>query len=222
MQDKPLAVVTRTDQGICVGFQIAKDLVTRGFTVLVASRNSGRGEAAARKVGLDGHALRLDVTDQASIVAAAERVRNGFCRPDMLAQSAAISNTNKRAGQCHPPQQRVPRRDAGDLGHQRRRRPVCVPGDASAAAGDAGGAHRQYVERCRLARIWTQPTPTSAYLAASILRPTALNAVTVAMALELESEGISVGAVSSSATKTNLNGHSDVKAGAREDRATGR
>src|SRR3981189_3536687 len=97
MPDKPVALVTGANQGI--GLQIAKDLVAHGFTVLVGSRNFERGEAAAKEVGPDAHALQLDVTDQASITAAAERVRNEFGRLDVLVQNAAISNTNKLPGQ---------------------------------------------------------------------------------------------------------------------------
>jgi NAD(P)-dependent dehydrogenase (short-subunit alcohol dehydrogenase family) len=83
---------------------------------LVGSRNFERGEAAAREVGPDAHALPLDVTDQASITAAAKRVRNEFGRLDVLIQNAATSNTSKLPGQTvaeicghHPPQQGVPR-----------------------------------------------------------------------------------------------------------------
>ncbi len=97
MQDKPVALVTGANQGI--GLQIAKDLVAHGFTVLVGSRNFERGEAAAREVGPNARALQLDVTDQASITAAAERVRNEFGRLDVLVQNAAISNTSKLPGQ---------------------------------------------------------------------------------------------------------------------------
>lgn len=93
MQSQPVALVTGANQGI--GLQIAKDLVTHGFTVLVGSRNLERGEAAAREVGRDAHALQLDVTDQVSITAAAERVRNEIGRLDVLIQNAAISNTKK-------------------------------------------------------------------------------------------------------------------------------
>ena len=39
------------------------------------------------------------MTDQASIAAAAERVRNEFGRLDVLVQNAAISNTSKQPGQ---------------------------------------------------------------------------------------------------------------------------
>src|SRR6202046_641428 len=94
VQDKPVALVTGANHGI--GLQIAKDLVTHGFTVLVGSRNLERGEAAAKEVGPDARALQLDVTDQASITAAAERIRKELGRLDVLVNNAAISNTSKQ------------------------------------------------------------------------------------------------------------------------------
>ena len=97
MQDQPVALITGANQGI--GLQIAKDLVAHGFTVLVGSRDFERGEAAAKEVGPDARALQLDVTNRASITAAAERVRNEFGRLDVLVQNAAISNTGKLPGQ---------------------------------------------------------------------------------------------------------------------------
>ena len=93
MHDKPVALVTGANQGI--GLQIAKDLVKHGITVLVGSRNFERGEVAAREVGRDAHALQLDVTNQTSITAAADRIRNEFGRLDVLINNAAISNTSK-------------------------------------------------------------------------------------------------------------------------------
>ena len=97
MQDKRVALVTGANQGI--GFQIAKELAANGFTVLVGSRNFERGEAAAREVGPDALALQLDVTDRASIAAAAERVRNELGRLDVLVNNAAVANTRLRPGE---------------------------------------------------------------------------------------------------------------------------
>src|ERR1700736_2369881 len=97
MQDQPVALVTGANQGI--GHQIAKDLVAHGFTVLVGSRNLQRGEAAAKEIGPDALALQLDVTDQASVAAAAERIRSELGRLDVLIQNAAISNTSKLPSQ---------------------------------------------------------------------------------------------------------------------------
>src|ERR1700722_19704100 len=97
MQNQPVAVVTGANQGI--GLQIAKDLVAHSFTVLIGCRDFERGEAAAKEVGPDARAIQLDVTNRASITAAAERVRNEFGRLDVLVQNAAISNTRKLPGQ---------------------------------------------------------------------------------------------------------------------------
>lgn len=93
MHNKRVALVTGANQGI--GLQVAKDLVANGLTVLVGSRNFERGEAAAKEIGPGAIALQLDVTDQASITAAAERIRKELGRLDVLIQNAAISNTRK-------------------------------------------------------------------------------------------------------------------------------
>lgn len=97
MQNNPVALVTGANKGI--GLQIAKDLAALGFTVLVGSRNLENGETAAKSIGADAHAVRLDVTDEASIAAAAERVRNEFGRLDVLMNNAGISHTPKQSGQ---------------------------------------------------------------------------------------------------------------------------
>ena len=97
MNDKQVALVTGANQGI--GLQIAKDLAAHGFTVLVGSRNLEKGQTAAKSIGAAAHAVQLDVTDQASITAAAERIRKEFGRLDVLVNNAAISNTGRLPGQ---------------------------------------------------------------------------------------------------------------------------
>src|SRR5271157_1625841 len=96
MNDKQVALVTGANQGI--GLQIARDLAAHDFTVLVGSRNLEKGENAAKSIGAAAHAVQLDVTDQASITAAAERIRKEFGRLDVLVNNAAISNTGKLPG----------------------------------------------------------------------------------------------------------------------------
>lgn len=90
MQDKSVALVTGANKGI--GLQIAKDLAARGLTVVVGSRDLERGETAAEGIEGDAHASQLDVTDQASITAAAERIRNKFGRLDVLVNNAGIAH----------------------------------------------------------------------------------------------------------------------------------
>lgn len=89
MTDTRVALVTGANQGI--GLQIAKELAAHGLTVLVGSRNLEKGEEAARTVGAGAHAIQIDVTDQASIAAAAERIRSEFGRLDVLMNNAGIS-----------------------------------------------------------------------------------------------------------------------------------
>jgi NAD(P)-dependent dehydrogenase (short-subunit alcohol dehydrogenase family) len=93
VQEKPVALVTGANKGI--GLQIGKDLTAQGFIVLVGSRSLDHGEAAAKSIGADARALQLDVTNQASIAAAAERIRNEFGRLDVLVNNAAISHAGK-------------------------------------------------------------------------------------------------------------------------------
>jgi NAD(P)-dependent dehydrogenase (short-subunit alcohol dehydrogenase family) len=226
MQSKPVALITGANQGI--GLQIAKDLVAHGLTVLLGSRNLERGEAAAKEVGPDARALQLDVTDQASIAAAAERVRSEFGRLDVLVQNAAISNTRKLPGQSVE-------------AYAKTTRPSNVSLDEMRAVWDTNvfGVLAVYqamlplLRRAPHARIVNvssgvgslKTNSDQAFAYRAIFGPvypaskTALNALTVAMAIELEKEGIKVNAVSPGFTKTNLNGYAGtetVEAGARE------
>ena len=226
MQDQPVALVTGANQGI--GLQIAKDLVAHGFTVLVGSRDFERGEAAAKEVGPGARALQLDVTNRASITAAAERVRKEFGRLDLLVQNAAISNTRKLPGQSIEE-------------YAKTTRPSNVSLDEMRAVWDTNVFGVLAVYQAMLPLLRETPgarivnvssgvgslTANSdpAYPYRTIFGPvypaskTALNALTLAMALELEPEGIKVNAVSPGFTKTNLNGYAGtetVEEGARE------
>jgi NAD(P)-dependent dehydrogenase (short-subunit alcohol dehydrogenase family) len=226
VENKPVALVTGANQGI--GLQIAKDLVAHGFTVLVGSRNLERGEAAAKDIGPDARAIQLDVTDQASIAGAAERIRKEFGRLDVLVQNAAISNTSKLPVQSIAEYSKTTRPSNVSLDEMRavwetnvfgvlavyqamlpllRESPQARIVNVSSGAGslamnsDPAFAHRS---------VFGPVYPAS---------KTALNAITLAMAIELESEGIKVNAVSPGFTKTNLNnyaGTETVEEGARE------
>ncbi|MCR5856412.1 SDR family NAD(P)-dependent oxidoreductase [Mesorhizobium sp. J428] len=94
MAEERIALITGANQG--VGFQTAKELIAAGNTVLLGSRNAERGEEAARQLGSGAIAIQIDVTDVASIAAAAGRIRSEFGRLDLLVQNAGISTTKKR------------------------------------------------------------------------------------------------------------------------------
>jgi len=88
---KRVALVTGANQG--VGFQVARELVAHGLTVLVGARNWEKGKAAAQAIGPGATAIQLDVTDRASIVEAARRIETEFGRLDVLVQNAGIFST---------------------------------------------------------------------------------------------------------------------------------
>ena len=226
MQDQPVALVTGANQGI--GLQIAKDLVAHGFTVLIGSRDFERGEAAAKEVGPDARALQLDVTNRASITAAAERVRNEFGRLDILVQNAAISNTRKLPGQSIEEYAKTTRPSNVSLDEMRAVWDTNVFGVLAVYQAmlpllrETPGARIVNVSS-GVGSLTTNSDPAFPYRA--IFGPvypaskTALNALTLAMALELDPEGIKVNAVSPGFTKTNLNGYAGtetVEEGARE------
>jgi NAD(P)-dependent dehydrogenase (short-subunit alcohol dehydrogenase family) len=96
MSDTRIALVTGANQG--VGFQVAKELVANGVTVYLGARNVKHGEAAAAEIGSGAIAIQIDVTDGASIGAAAERIRTEKGRLDLLVNNAGISNTRRTSG----------------------------------------------------------------------------------------------------------------------------
>jgi len=88
-----IALVTGANQG--VGKQVAKELVAHGVTVLVGSRNLENGVMAANEIGKGAIAIQLDVTDAASIAAAAAYIHTEFGRLDLLVNNAAISRSGR-------------------------------------------------------------------------------------------------------------------------------
>jgi NAD(P)-dependent dehydrogenase (short-subunit alcohol dehydrogenase family) len=226
MQEKPVALVTGANQGI--GLQIAKDLVTHGFTVLVGSRNLSRGETAAKEVGPDARAIQLDVTDQASIAAAAVRIRKELGRLDVLVNNAAISNTGMRPGISVEEYVKLSRPSVVSLDEVRTIWETNVFGVLAVTQAmlpllrEAPAARIVNVSSS-VGSLTLNSDPAGHYRA--IFGPgysaskTAVNAITLAMAIELESTGIKVNAACPGYTKTNLNNYSGtqtVKEGARE------
>jgi NAD(P)-dependent dehydrogenase (short-subunit alcohol dehydrogenase family) len=221
-----IALVTGANQG--VGFQVAKELAASGVTVLVGSRNLAKGEAAAQQIGSRAIAIQLDVIDHASIAAAAERIRSEFGRLDLLVNNAGISNTG-----------RDPNIDIQE--YSRTTRPSNVSFAEMRAVWETNvfGVLAVYQAMLPLLRLSsdarivnvssgvgslaTNADPNFGYR--RMFGPVypaskaALNAITLAMMIELEGTGIKVNLVSPAFTATALNnfaGTESVEDGSRE------
>ncbi|MES9607094.1 SDR family NAD(P)-dependent oxidoreductase [Actinomadura sp. NPDC000929] len=97
---RTVAMVTGANKGI--GRAVAEALADRGMTVLLGARDRRRGEEAAsalRAAGGDVHAVRLDVTDTATVQDAATWVEERYGRLDVLVNNAGITGSGQVAPQ---------------------------------------------------------------------------------------------------------------------------
>ncbi|MGH9610323.1 MAG: SDR family oxidoreductase [Bryobacteraceae bacterium] len=225
MHNKPVALVTGANKGI--GFQIAKDLAAHGFTVLVGSRNLERGEEAAKSIGEDARAFQLEVTNQASIAAAAERIRKEFGRLDVLVNNAGISHAGK-PGRSLAEMVKSGRGSVASVDEVRAVFETNVFGVIAVTQAmlpllrDAPAGRIVNVSSgAGSLTLNADPASTLHAIANVAYSPskTALNAITLAFAIELESTGIKVNAADPGFTATGLNnfeGTRTLEQGARE------
>jgi NAD(P)-dependent dehydrogenase (short-subunit alcohol dehydrogenase family) len=220
-----IALVTGANQG--VGLQVAKELVANGLTVLVGSRQFERGEAAAQEVGPGATAIQIDVTDQASIAAAAERIRKEFGRLDLLINNAAISNTRK-GGLSLEEYAEMSKASNASLDELREVWETNVFGvlavyQAMSPLIRESSDGRIVNVSSGVGSLTTNADPSFPYHAMfGPIYPAskaALNAITLAIMIELESTDIKINLVSPAFTSTNLNGYAgteSVEDGSRE------
>jgi NAD(P)-dependent dehydrogenase (short-subunit alcohol dehydrogenase family) len=86
-----IALITGANKGI--GLETARLLGSRSVRVLVGARDAERGrqaEAELRAGGADAHAVAIDVTDEASVRKAADRISDTYGRLDILVNNAGI------------------------------------------------------------------------------------------------------------------------------------
>src|SRR5260370_28693880 len=90
--DKKVALVTGANKGI--GKAIVQGLARDGFIVYPGARNPERGRAAAAELKADDavHFVQLDVTDPASVRAAAQTIASEPGRLHVLVNNAGITS----------------------------------------------------------------------------------------------------------------------------------
>ncbi len=213
MSHKRIALVTGANQG--VGYQVAKGLAADGVTVLVGARNAERGDKAAGEIGQGAIGIQIDVTDRVSIAQAAERIHKEFGRLDLLVNNAAISNTRK-GNLSLQEYAKISQASNASLDEIRAVWETNVFGPLAVYQAmlpllrESSDARIVNVSS-GVGSLTTNADPAYPYHAfygpVYPASKTALNAMTLAMMVELEGTPIKVNLVSPGFTKTNLNGY---------------
>jgi len=216
-ENKPVALVTGANQGI--GLQVSKELVANGYIVLVGSRNFEKGKAAAETIGTNAHPLQLDVTDQASIAAAAESIQTAYGRLDLLVNNAAISHAGK-PGRTLEEMLEEGRASIAPLDEVRAVYETNVFGVIAVTQAmlpllKKSAAGRIVNVSSTLGSLTLNADPSFPYRTAFGVSygasKTALNAITLAFAIELEGTNIRICAASPGFTSTALNNFQGVE-----------
>jgi NAD(P)-dependent dehydrogenase (short-subunit alcohol dehydrogenase family) len=202
--DEKIALVTGANKGI--GFEIARQLGELGVTVLLGARDEGRGKQAASSLAARGVTvvpLRVDVTNGACIVDAAEEIERQYGQLDILVNNAGI------AGSFSGPPSAV------TVGQMREVYETNVFGLVAVTNAmlpllrrSAGG--RIVNMSSAVGSLTMNSYPGSGLAGYNLITyqssKTALNAVTVAYAKELREIGIKVNAANPGFVATDLNG----------------
>lgn len=96
--ENKIVLITGANKGI--GFAAAGELAQAGHTVLLGARGPRRGTTAAADLaghGLGARFVHLDVTDPATIAAAADLIEAEYGRLDVLINNAGISRDRPHA-----------------------------------------------------------------------------------------------------------------------------
>lgn len=205
-----IALITGANKGI--GLEVARQLGEQGMHVLIGARDEHRGKAAAEQLTSEGILatyLPLDVTDSTSITEAASQIAKEFGKLDALVNNAGISGGNIGT----PPSQT-------DVNIVRQVYETNVFGVISVTIAmlpllKLANQARIVNVSSSLGSLKMSLDPKDRFYGLNSLQyqssKTALNAVTVEFAKELEGEGIKVNAACPGFVDTDFNGHQGTK-----------
>jgi NAD(P)-dependent dehydrogenase (short-subunit alcohol dehydrogenase family) len=211
-----IALVTGATRGI--GLETVRQLATQGVHTLLAGRDRSRAVEAALKLqaeGLPVEAIALDVTDEASIAAAAREIAERHGRLDILINNAGIFVDDFDKAPSEQPQEVWRKTFDTNLFGMVATTQALLPLLRKSPAG------RIVNLSSSLASLALHTDPGSSIYGLKVpaydASKTAVNAWTVHLAHELRDTPIKVNAVDPGSVKTDMNQHGelDVATGAR-------
>ncbi|MCP2343837.1 SDR family oxidoreductase [Actinomadura rupiterrae] len=207
MSEKRIALITGANKGI--GFEAARQLGREGMTVIVAARAAERGEPAAALLvdeGIDARFVQLDVTDEASVRAAAKWVEAEYGRLDVLVNNAGIAPAEASVSPSELPLKALRATyETNVFG-------VVAVTNAMLPLLRRAEAARIVNVSSELGSLTLLSDPESIYYPFNLMAynssKSALNGITLSYAKELAGTGIKVNAANPGYTATDINGHS--------------
>ncbi|MBC6461693.1 SDR family oxidoreductase [Actinomadura sp. HBU206391] len=208
-----VALITGANKGI--GLEVARRLGAVGVTVLAGARSAERGAAAVtalRAEGADAHVLRLDVTDEASVTAAAKLIEGEHGRLDILVNNAGIAYSGGWFTAAETPVSEMRGvYETNVFG-------VVAVTNAMLPLLRQAPAGRVVNVSSDLGSLTWASDPEHPYYGANLLAynsaKTAVNAITVSYAKDLRDTPIKVNAANPGYCATDLNGHTGVRSAA--------
>ena len=191
MEDnKPIAIVTGGNRGI--GKEIARQLVAKGFRVIIGVRDPVKGADAATETGAEF--LLLDLSDEKSILQFAEKVKTDFGKVKVLVNNAGILNKSDNRlldVSAEIISQTLQTNSIGPLLLTRAMATNMVPGAAVINISSGGGSMTDAV---------------GGWAPAYCISKTLLNAITRQLASELKTKNITVNSICPGWVQTDMGG----------------
>jgi len=207
------ALITGANKGI--GFETARQLATRGMTVLLGARDPVRGadaERALRADGLDTRFVQLDVTDEKSIAAAAALIADGFGSLDVLVNNAGIAGAfGGQPSQTSLEEVRtiLETNVLGAIAVTNAVLPLLLRAPAARIVNVSSEVGSVTFMSDRSSPVWGMPASVSYPASKSML-----NMVTAMYAKELAGTAVKVNAANPGYCATDLNGHNGFRSAA--------